>query len=152
MSTRHFLMLSLPVRHVGFAALLALSIGCGGGPERQIHGVVTMDGKPLESGEIQFTPTGGSAGPTAGSTITNGAYFIPAVAQGVRAGNAYSVSISSMAGSGRMAPDPNAPTGQRELLVDVIPARYNTESILSITISADKSVNVFDFPLTSSAE
>ncbi|TWT90380.1 hypothetical protein Mal64_07690 [Pseudobythopirellula maris] len=132
-------------------AMLFLA-GCSSSPQREIRGQVSLDGQPLESGEILFKPTAGSVGPTAGSSITDGEYSIPAVAQGVIAGNQYQVSITSMAGSGRMAPDPNEPTGQRELLENIVPERYNTDTELTITVSADKSENVFDFPLESTPE
>lgn len=140
----------MPSRRVLGAALLCLVVGCGGSTQRQVQGVVTMDGQPLETGEIQFKPIAGSLGPTAGATITNGSYLVPAVEQGVRAGGQYLVSITSMAGSGRMAPDPNAPTGQRELLENIVPARYNTDSTLTVTVSADRSKNVYDFDVKSS--
>ncbi|WP_145111493.1 hypothetical protein [Botrimarina mediterranea] len=152
MNVRHpLVVVSTTVQRFLGAALLSAIIGCGGSPVRQIQGVVTLDGQPLESGEIQFTPTAGSVGPTAGSSISNGKYVVPAVEQGVRAGGEYRVSITSMAASGRMAPDPNSPTGQRELLENIVPDRYSTGSTLSITVASSSSDNTFDFPLTTSS-
>ncbi|QEG33935.1 hypothetical protein [Bythopirellula goksoeyrii] len=129
--------------------LLICTIGCDDSPIREISGTVTLDGKPLETGEILFKPLSGSTGPTAGSEIENGSYQIPAVTQGLRVGNEYQVEITSMVGSGRMSPDPNDPTGQRELLENVIPERYNTSTTLQVTISSDRAANNIDFELES---
>lgn len=128
--------------------LLLTSSACNHSIERSISGNVTFDGVPLESGEIQFKPLEGSDGPTAGSMIVNGRYAIPAVAQGVRANNKYRVEITALIGQGRMSPDPNSPSGQSELLENIIPDRYNTQSTLQVTVSSNPSENSFNFDLT----
>ena len=70
----------------GFAAVAAaiaaalLICGCGGAGGRQsIEGTVTLDGKPLEKGQITFVPQSGTQGPTAGAEIIAGRFAIPAL-------------------------------------------------------------------------
>lgn len=133
--------------YAGAVAILIACVGCDSSPVRQVHGTVTLEGKPLETGEIAFRVASGSSGPTAGATIENGDYAVPAVEQGLRVGNTYRVEISSWVGQGRMAPDPNDPSGQRELLENIIPERYGANSEITIVISADRSQNRFDFDL-----
>lgn len=126
---------------------LLILAGCDNSPIREVSGNVTLDGQPLETGEIQFVPIDPAGGPRAGSTIENGSFRIPAVAQGLRAGTEYRVEITSMEGSGQMVYHPNEPSGQRELLVNIIPERYNMESELRATISSSRNENHFDFDL-----
>jgi len=55
-------------------AIVALAAGgCGRGPGAIVEGLVTIGGKPVETGWIRFTPAAGD-GPTAGSTIDQGRY------------------------------------------------------------------------------
>lgn len=129
---------------------LMIFLGCDSSPEREISGTVTLDGEPIESGEILFKPTGESQGAAAGSSIENGSYYVPAVSQGVQAGNQYRVEITSEVGKGKMVFNPEAPSGQTELLENTVPERYNVQSELRITISPDPSENTFNFDLTTS--
>src|SRR3954452_20293684 len=56
------------------AALVLAAAGCGS-RRRVVPGTVTVDGKPVERGAIQFLPADG-AGPTAGGVIENGRYHV----------------------------------------------------------------------------
>ena len=47
--------------------------GCGRGPGATVEGLVTIGGKPVETGYIRFAPAAGD-GPTEGSTIEQGRY------------------------------------------------------------------------------
>ncbi|NQW47177.1 MAG: hypothetical protein HQ464_05345 [Planctomycetes bacterium] len=47
--------------------------GCGRGPGATVEGLVTIGGKPVETGYIRFAPAADD-GPTAGSTIDQGRY------------------------------------------------------------------------------
>lgn len=139
-----------------FAAALRLlpavalcCVGCGQSLTQAVSGTVTLDGQPLATGEIEFSPLPGTSGPAAGATIENGRFEVPAVQQGLRTGGAYAVRIVSLAGRGNFAKDPNAPGGQREALENIIPARYNETSELQITVSAEPAENVHEFVLTS---
>jgi hypothetical protein len=59
---------------IGF---LLFVVGCGGGGPSlvDVSGTVTMDGKPLDQGEIIFESLDGSVGPGAGP-ITDGKYAV----------------------------------------------------------------------------
>jgi len=137
------------VRCVCGVLLLFILPGCESSSTQRVSGMITLDGTPLETGEITFSSVSEGGGPDAGSIIENGRYQVPAVAQGLRAGDDYIVSIISMAGSGQWLPDPTAPTGKSEGLINVLPTRYNTESELVVTISSTQHKNTFDFELTS---
>ena len=130
--------------------LIVLLSGCGGGSSTQaLSGTVTVDGQPLKMGEIKFTPFQGTTGPIAGAAIENGLFEVPAVAQGLKTGGTYRVEISSMVGSGEWVASPVGLGGKREALKNIVPARYNIETELQITISADPEENTHDFALTS---
>jgi hypothetical protein len=48
------------------AGVLVLAVvGCGGGNEATVEGVVTLDGQPLSRGTVSFIPEAGGAGATA---------------------------------------------------------------------------------------
>jgi hypothetical protein len=128
---------------------LLACVGCGGSGTVAVRGAVTLDGAPLQNGEIEFSPSSGTSGPTAGAVIENGQYEVPAVEQGLRAGGVYDVRITSLQGRGNFAKDPNAPGGKREALENVIPPRYNETTELQITVSAESGESVHDFELTS---
>lgn len=62
-----------PIASCAATALLLLLSGCGSSHDATVHGVVTLDGKPLEIGEVQFHALG--AGGTAyGRLSPGGAY------------------------------------------------------------------------------
>jgi hypothetical protein len=130
--------------------LFALA-GCTDRGTREVTGTVTFDGKPLQSGVIQFIPSPLSAGPRAGAQIENGHFLVKDIAQGMRANGKYQVSIESMVPSGFMVVDPTSPTGASESLKNIIPDRYNYNTELEVTISPDEK-NVFLFELTSDAK
>ncbi len=134
--------------HVGpwwIVSCVALG-GCGGAadslPRQAVSGAVTLDGRPLARGSIQFQPASQN-GVAAGAEIKDGKYAIPRD-QGPIPGE-YKVIISSASAT---APTPTGPPGQSPPPPpDLIPARYNAESTLTATVEADKP-NTFDFPLT----
>jgi hypothetical protein len=63
------------------AALLSalLATGCFSSSTGTVTGNVTVNGKPLEKGQITFSP-GGNEGGTAGGEIANGKYEVPDLA------------------------------------------------------------------------
>ena len=59
------------------ACCVLILSGCGGEKARYaIEGTVTLDGKPLEKGQICFFPLKGTKGPTAGAEIVDGKFSI----------------------------------------------------------------------------
>jgi hypothetical protein len=131
--------------------LLASLAGCGGGatddlPRQPVSGTVSLDGRPLARGYIQFQPLG-EQGVAAGGDVTDGKYGID-LAQGPIPGE-YKVIISSAGASGPSSAEPPPPPGAPTMPPpDPIPARYNTESTLTAKVEAGRP-NKFDFSMTS---
>jgi hypothetical protein len=136
------------------ALVLILSLlgsGCGEGdelPREAVSGTVTLDGKPLEKGTIQFTPAAqGSQGAAVqgGGMIESGKYSIPRDRGLVPGG--YQVAIFS-GGSGKPAIGPNGPvTGGPSPAKETIPAKYNAQSKLKAEVKKG-GPNDFPFDLT----
>jgi hypothetical protein len=135
------------------AACAALAAaGCGGSPRGAVQGKVTVNGAPLEEGTIAFVGLEGTAGPSAGAKVVQGAYAIPAD-KGPFAGE-YQVQIRAYRPTGQKVwdgmGDDRAPAMKRqtvEKMESYVPARYNDASELRATIKAG-AVNVHDFDLT----
>ena len=112
----------------GLACTFALAIltGCDSGGVA-VLGTVTLDGNPLEEGQVTFTPQPGTSGPTGGGKVQNGQFTIESDA-GIVAGS-YRVEITASRKSGQQIPDP---TGRMvDLVEQYIPARYNEQSELT---------------------
>ena len=145
---------------VAFSVLCVAAVGCtDSGPDLgEVHGKVTMDGKPLPNAIVSFTPLEGGRGST-GRTNENGEYtLIYADQEGALPGK-HRVRIASMPesvepqeeygsddpryGQQSSAADYAKAGGQRE----TIPPRYNTESNLEEEVTdGDNEIN---FDLTS---
>jgi hypothetical protein len=129
---------------VALAGSLAAGCGEAGGPKTsRVYGEVTLGGKPLEDGTIEFSAADGSH--AAQGQIKAGAYDIPAHA-GPIVDKPYKVSISSLAKTAKSKPNlmPGGVDAMQELQ-NIIPSRYNSQTTLSVTVTSDKSR--FDFPL-----
>jgi hypothetical protein len=133
---------------LGMVGLLSGS-GCGDdtGPQRaEVEGQVTLDGAPIEKGSIAFYPVEGTTGPSAGGTVENGRYGIPAGEGPVVGTNR--VQINAPRKTGRQVADAMGdPGAMTDEIVEAVPPRYNTQSELKREVKPDK--NVFDFELTS---
>lgn len=134
-------------------------VGCSGG-KSSLSGNVTYDGKPLEDGTIQLRPTGETKGLGGTSKITNGGYNIPA-GEALEPGT-YSVAImavrpatpaeiakqeNSTKGEPQQAGDDEAakPAAASAPTTQYIPAKYNTQTTLTVDITAGE--NKKDFAL-----
>jgi len=128
-----------------------LGPGCGEGdelPREAVSGTVTLDGKPLEKGTIQFAPVAGGQGAAVegGGMIESGKYSIPRD-RGLVPGN-YHVAIYS-GGSGAPARGPNGPvTGGPAPNKETIPTNYNAKTTLKAEVKKG-GPNDFQFDLTS---
>jgi hypothetical protein len=142
------------------ACVAALSSpGCGdAGRGVAVSGKVTFEGEPVQDGSIQFIPQPGTDGPSAGATIADGTYSIPAQSGPVP--GTYRVQIQGYKnvrprtakemGPGLMGMDPkDAPGLMKDQWVkeSIIPKRYNTASDLTATVPEQGSVTL-DFALT----
>ncbi len=63
----------------GYLTTLLALTSCGESKTATVKGTVTFDGKPIESGSINFFPVDGAKGGTAGGIIKNGKYSCPDV-------------------------------------------------------------------------
>jgi hypothetical protein len=117
------------------ASLLAL--GCGNGPRKYpVSGRVTLDGNPLEAGDIYFMPVDPNVAAEAGK-ITAGAFRFDSPDGKMR------VEIRAS----REVPGKKSPMGNVQKL-EFIPARYNRETTLEAEVQP-KGENVFTFELRS---
>jgi hypothetical protein len=141
------------VRRLVLPLALLLTAGCDDKttpvdtlPRQPVSGTVSLDGKPLPDGKIQFDPADGSKGPTAVAVadIKDGKFSIEK-AQGPVPGQ-YKVSITSRPSAHIDAGDMPGTAPKRE--PEKIPAKYNTSTTLAKDVAAG-SANVFDFPLVS---
>jgi hypothetical protein len=135
-----------------FAALVMLAMvlgsgGCGRDSERlPLTGTVSWQGRPLEKGSIVFVPTDGHRGPKIGAKIVDGGYQIEAQ-RGATPG-AYRVEVRSDTGE-----YPHSPTDARPQtraaspnLQLIIPPTYNTQSRLTVAVSAEQTTFNFELP------
>lgn len=129
------------------AILIGLCLGCGRGNTGNrvaVEGKVTLDGTAVEDGAINFVPTAGTKGPSAGGRIQQGQYSLSA-ADGPVVGN-HRVEIRVPRPTGKKIPNPYKAGEMVEEIKDAVPERYNTGSALQRELKAGK--NVIDFELT----
>lgn len=118
--------------------------GCGGAGERaELSGTVTLDGAAIPKGAIAFRPVD-SGGPSAGSEIVDGQFFVPAE-KGLRPGN-FRVEITAMRKTGKSFKDPVF--GQTDVEVQYVPTKYNVQSELTVNVPVE-SAEGLTFELTS---
>ena len=110
--------------------------GCGGGqPKAQVRGKVTLDGKPVAEGVIQFFPTG-ATGQSAAATIKDGVYEAETSVGEMKV----TLSANEVVGKQKMYDTPDSPV--IDVVRQLIPARYNTKSELKVTLKEGTNENV----------
>lgn len=120
-------------------ALLTLGCGPSGPKTYQVGGTVTFDGEPIPEGYITFSPEPRGETPVA-SKIVSGKYSLYAT-EGKKK---ISIQASRFIG-------PDNPIMGLRAKEQYIPERYNLETELHETVSADGE-NQFDFVLTAKAQ
>ncbi len=117
-------------------AAIALAVGCRSGeePTFDVSGAVTLDGVPLAEGFINFEAFTPDGKPPGSAQIIKGSY-----------------ATKSRAGKKKVVITANKPTGEKDsggfdIMVNYLPAQFNTESTLSAEVTA-AGPNQFDFPL-----
>lgn len=138
-------------RNIVWLVLVLMASGCGSSTDVRlapVAGKVTLDGKPVQQGYIQFMPNGGQGSP-GGGKIQDGAYAI-SQQDGLLPGK-YSVIITSFseaepAAQGRNPDDEyeEAPVTQAR---ELIPEKYNIATTLVVEIKGSGK-NEHDFALT----
>jgi hypothetical protein len=104
----------------------------------RVSGIVTYEGKPVESGAITFFPVDGKS-PTAGAMITQGEY------SAVVALGEMKVVISApkiVGGRKLYANNPQSP--EMDLTVEALPERYNERSTLKVVLASAVEKRNFD--------
>ena len=140
------------MKHVGILLvfLTICAAGCNSGPRSvPIFGSVSFEGKPIEKGTIELIPIDGTPGPSTGGPIVDGRYDV-AAAHGPREGGVYQVRITALKKTGKTMPNIMKPGGPPvELEDNFIPPKYNRESTLKITVTAEAAGKGIDFRLLS---
>jgi hypothetical protein len=137
-------------------AVLGLAVGCSGSGDdlerEEVSGTVTLDGTPLATGSISFSPTGpstGSPGQTGGGGVISGGKFTIARDVGLSPGN-YNVSIFASDKPAERTKPAQAGGGKpSELAKELIPAKYNAKTELKAEIKKGGGNNNLTFSLES---
>lgn len=119
--------------------LVPMLLGCGAekptGPDRYpVSGTVTLDGKPLESGRISF------------DSPEDAAQGVPPVSAEIEAGK---YSLNSSLGTKTVRISQKVESGQDEItkepiMKEAIPAKFNKNSNLEVTVSDGENTANFD--------
>ena len=120
--------------------LMLMIAGCtgSGGPERAaVSGDVSVNGDPVEDGTISFVPTGTTKGPSTGGDISGGKYSL-AADKGPVVGT-QRVEIRAYRKTGRKLPPKPPNNSETDEMEPYIPARYNTQSMLTVEIDSGKN-------------
>lgn len=134
-------------RNIALVACLFVGVGCADQDphgRESLTGTVTLHGRPLDAGTIEFLPPDPDHGLGARGQVQDGRFAIPR-SQDVPPGT-YRVLISSPdpdPGAGPVGPPgmPMPPPGR-----DRIPAKYNRESRVTVVVRAG-AANHFDFTI-----
>ena len=133
---------------VGLCAAAAVAVvtlsGCGEptAATQALAGQVTLDSKPLPAGVLSLVPVDGGSG-IPPIDIVNGEFRCEKQL-GPVAGQ-YRVEINAYEKTGRVVEDPDIIGSRTEETRQVIPAKYNRNSTLKLTIPAsDAESLVFD--------
>ncbi len=120
---------------IAVGVALPFVVGCG--PQTvTVSGTVQYEGKPIETGEISFTPPDGEGAPQ-GAVIANGKYAVD-LSPGKKT---VRIRASRLIPAERR--DPRDPAGLRE---DFLPAKFNDDSTITVTIDGDP-IQTRDFNL-----
>jgi hypothetical protein len=145
----------VPMKTVVSLALVLMAaslVGCGGrqGPERVVvSGTVTFNGKPIPNGKISFLPDQTSNAPMAVALIADG-NFVANSHGGVPVGS-HKVQIEAYHPiSGPAKPGVSLPptAGVQGVGPQYLPARYNAQTELRISIEPGKRELTKSFDLT----
>ena len=121
-----------------FVAFLPFVAGCGDG-RLGVSGSVTVNGQPMESGTINFRPTGDTKGNSAGAGIVDGKYEVRSE-KGLKPGK-YKVTIQGYRKTGRKIRDP-----QIGMVDETLPVNFKEAGKLEVTVDSGNTTH--DFQLT----
>ena len=123
---------------VMLCGLLAFATGCGstdsGPPRATVAGKITLDGMPVEGGEIRFVPAKGAE--TVSRIGPDGSYSIDVLTDGPVVGQ-NKVFIEWFRDSGKKDSEGNM------IPIAAIPAKYNSATTLSAEMKSGKNTHNF---------
>jgi hypothetical protein len=135
----------LVVRSLVAATLVVGALGCGGGsdlPLAEVRGVVTYKGKPLESGDVVFSPQGGTPGPQAtGKIESDGSYRMMTNDNYGAAIGTHKVTVASR------AEQSEADYKSLKIPKLLTPTKYANEQETPLTFDVKEGENRFDIDL-----
>ena len=118
--------------------LIAVMAGCSAKPEGgAVKGTVTLDGQPLANGRILFIAVD-QGSPSAEATITAGQFegLVPLGEKRVE------IRSPKVTGKKKMYDTPDSPTV--DIVAELLPAKYNVNSELKMTIDGTAQEQKFD--------
>ena len=117
--------------------LICFSFGCTADVKRgTVSGTVTLDGQPLKSGTIRFDSADGRTA-AADATITDGKFNVTLPPGDKRV----SITSPKVIGKKKMYDTPDSPV--YDLTEELLPKRYNAQSTLTMTVTADAQEKEF---------
>ena len=140
------------IARVAVASFAAAAGGCGSdGPQRMpVVGKVTYRGEPVKMGEIRFLPIKDTKTPMWGASIVDG-QFVADGKGGVPVGTHRVEILGWRAKPGASRSATNLPPGlnsRKTPQQQYLPAKYNSQSELEISIEPGSGKVVRDFALT----
>ena len=134
----HFQLGRTAILLVGCSALAFC--GCGASDLVKVAGTVTYEGQLLDKGQIRFVPVQDTKGPTSGATIEQGKYRVSN--RGGLLPGTYRVEIRAYhVDASEDLPQDGGPPWREQY----IPASYNDESELTVTILPEAHSTDVDF-------
>jgi hypothetical protein len=127
------------------AGVLLSPAACDNVRPVEVSGTVTLDGKPLPSGTVEFQPL--SDGQARVAYIEDGEFELPAD-QGLLPGLEFQVVLKAFRKTGRKYLNRDMSASAEET-IQYLPEAYNSRSTLRVTISRDRQENHFRFELKS---
>jgi hypothetical protein len=129
-------MARFPRRAAAVGLLAVVAAGCGGDPTGTLAGTVTLDGKPLAAGSVRLVPADGR--PPVGGIVTDGTFTLAAPVGDARV----EFSAAKVVGKKKMYDTPDSPVVEET--AEVLPARYNIQSELKLTVKGGRQEVTFD--------
>jgi hypothetical protein len=122
-----------------FVAVCCALAGCSGKTVKsgKVTGDVSLDGQPLKSGVIHFLPADGKSA-TTDAMIVDGKYAVEMPPGDKR----ISISAPKVMGKRKAYDTPDSP--MLDIVQELLPARYNTQSDLTLTVTTDLQQKNYD--------
>ena len=136
LSTHHYTLLLLPL-------CFFLLTGCGGKYPASVSGIVTLDGKPLSTGNVVFHPIGNGS-PVVGRIDPSGEYTLKTGTSASLLSGDYEVTVQSLRGVPR-----DRMTEEEMNALSYIPRRYNNKQRSGLRFAIGSGKNQIDIVLES---